>query len=268
MVAVDVAIRSGLEARRRDLVSRLEQLRGFTERVARLEGEPVGLDDGVVASELLLDPAHGNVHGAVVQVVHRPEREEVLAAIDGLGRKPGLQKRPAREPRELDRNDAVAVERAVLERVLRIIGLLEIDRTKRVGVDDQQTVRPQVPDVGLQRRGIHGHQDVGCVSGGEDVLGREVDLETRHSGEGSRRGPDLGREVRQGRQIVPDGCRRGGELRAGELHAVARVACESDHDAVELLDGFLGGGRGRLGFHSGRPFRILAGGGRFPFAGS
>ena len=55
-------------------------------------------------------------------------------------------------------------------------------------------------------------------------------------GQRALRCPDLGREVRQRRQVVAE--RRGllGEAVAGELHAVAGVAGEADDHAVELLD--------------------------------
>ena len=48
--------------------------------------------------------------------------------------------------------------------------------------------------------------------------------------------PDLGREVRQRRQVVAEGGGLGGEAVAGELHAVAGVAGEPDDHPVELLD--------------------------------
>ena len=48
---------------------------------------------------------------------------------------------------------------------------------------------------------------------------------------------DLGGEVGQRRDVVPEQRRLGRELRAGELHAVAGVAREADDDLGELLDG-------------------------------
>ena len=54
----------------------------------------------------------------------------------------------------------------------------------------------------LQRRRVHGHQHVGRVARGRDVVVRDVDLEGRHAGQGPGRGPDLGREVREGGEVV------------------------------------------------------------------
>src|SRR5262249_47294130 len=47
---------------------------------------------------------------------------------------------------------------------------------------------------------------------------------------------DLGREVREGREVVAEDRGLARELAPGELHAVAGVACEADDDAVDLLD--------------------------------
>ena len=58
-------------------------------------------------------------------------------------------------------------------------------------------------------------------------------------------GADLGREVRERREVVPE---RGGLAReavAGELHAVTRVTREADDHALELLDPLDRAHRGR-----------------------
>ena len=51
------------------------------------------------------------------------------------------------------------------------------------------------------------------------------------------RRPDLGREVRQGGEVVADQGRRRREAVAGELYPVARVARKPDDDALFLLGG-------------------------------
>ena len=47
---------------------------------------------------------------------------------------------------------------------------------------------------------------------------------------------DLGREVGERREVVARQRRLGGEAAARQLHAVAGVPGEPDHDGVELLD--------------------------------
>src|SRR5690606_23088620 len=68
-----------------------------------------------------------------------------------------------------------------------------------------------------------------------------VQLEGRDAGDGALGGADLGREVRQGRQVVAEDGRLLGEPVTGQLHPVAGVAGEPDDDAFDLLDGLAGG---------------------------
>ena len=103
-----------------------------------------------------------------------------------------------------------------------------------VGVDDQHPARGQVADVRLERGRVHGDQHVRAVTRGQDVVVGEVQLERRDPGQGAGGSPDLGREVRQGRQVVAERGGLGGEAISGELHAVARVTGEPDHDPVSL----------------------------------
>ncbi len=67
----------------------------------------------------------------------------------------------------------------------------------------------------------------------------EVDLEAGDAGQRAGRGADLGGKVREGREVVARERGRLRELGAGELHAVARIARESDRDAIDLLDRLL-----------------------------
>ena len=116
-------------------------------------------------------------------------------------------------------------------------------------------------EVRLQRRRVHGHEDVRLVAGSEDVVVGEVHLEPGDAGQGSGRRPDLGGEVREGREIV---AHQGGLARepvARQLHPVAGIAGEADDHTIELLD--------RLGAHwsllrivLGTGYRVRVGQGR------
>ena len=64
---------------------------------------------------------------------------------------------------------------------------------------------------------------------------RKVELEAADTGEGSRGGANLGREIGQSRDIVAGQRRFGGELHPGQLHPVARVAGKANDDVVDLL---------------------------------
>ena len=87
------------------------------------------------------------------------------------------------------------------------------------------------------------------VAGGRDVVVRELDLEGGHPVHRAGRGTDLGREVRQRRQIVPEDRGGIGEPVTGQLHPVSGVTCEPDDDVVPLLDG-LGHRTGWPGGHT------------------
>ena len=130
----------------------------------------------------------------------------------------------------------VLVERAVLERALLVAGLLEVPLGERVGVDDQRPAARQVGDVRLQRRRVHRDEHVRRVARREDVVVGEVELEAGDARQRAGGRADLGGEVGQRRDVVAEQRRLGRELRAGELHAVTRVAREADDDLGELLD--------------------------------
>ena len=116
--------------------------------------------------------------------------------------------------------------------------------TNASAVHDQHALGAQVVDVRAQRRRVEGHQHVGLVRRRADVLRGEVDLEAGDARERAGRGADLGREVREGREVVA-GERGGlGELGPGQLHAVAGVPGEADGDPLELLDRLLGSAHG------------------------
>ena len=165
-----------------------------------------------------------------------PSAKKFLQRSMRLGVEAQLLERRARQLGELDREQAVAVERVVLERVDLELRLLEVGRLEVVRVDDEDAVRPQVGEVRLQRGRVHRDEDVGRVAGRVDVARREVELEARDARQRARGRADLGREVRERREVVADKRGRVGELAAGDLHAVAGVAAEADD---RLLQDFL-----------------------------
>ena len=131
---------------------------------------------------------------------------------------------------------AYSVEAVVLERVVGVPGLGQVARGEVVGVDDDRGALGQVAEVGAQGRRVHRDQHVGGITGREDVVVGEVDLERRDAGQRALRGADLGREVGQRREVVAEDRGLLGEPVPGQLHAVARVASEPDDHAVEPLD--------------------------------
>ena len=132
-----------------------------------------------------------------------------------------------------------ALSDAVFERIGFVAGLLEAFAFEGVAVDDQDAARAQVAEVRRQRRRVHRHQGVDRVAGRVDVVAGEMDLETADAGQRALRRANFGREVGERGDVVAHQGRRVGELRAGQLHAVARVAAEPNGGFVERKNLFV-----------------------------
>ena len=237
LVARDVAVRARLELGRRDAVRRVEHLGRLAEGVAGLQRALVRLGDDGFGAEALIDPAQRWIHAPLVEPEHQAQGEEVLGQVDLLGGHVEAFERARVERADRDLEDGVLLERAVVERVRLVARLLQVAGVERVAVDDQRAARRQVADVRLERGRVHGHEHVRLVAGRVDLRRREADLEAGHAGQGAGRGADLGRVVGQRADVVAEDCGRARELRAGQLHAIARVARETDGYPFELLDG-------------------------------
>ncbi len=167
----------------------------------------------------------------------RPEGEHVLGALTVLlGRADRLDRAEGQRGHR-DRLHDVVGQLVGLQRVGLVADLGEVALGELVGVGDDQSTAGQIGDVGLQRGGVHRHQDVGAVARGEDVVVGDLDLEGRDAGQGALRSADLGGVIRLRGKVVAEQGRLGGEAVTGELHAVAGVAGESDDDLLELLPG-------------------------------
>ena len=237
-VAGDVDVLARFELGRLDLVGGLEQLGGLAEVEAGLEGAEVGFQHQRLARVLLADPGEGRLDGAGVEPADQAEGEEVLGALGVPRLNPGLLGHLGGDRGHRDLVDGVGGQRAVGQRVGLVAGLGQVALLEGVDVDDDGGALGQRVDVGLEGSRVHGHQHVGRVARGRDVVVGDVDLKGRHPGQGAGRGPDLGRKVGKGGQVVPQQGRGGGEAVTGQLHAVAGVAGEPDDDAVEQVRGF------------------------------
>ena len=124
----------------------------------------------------------------------RDENDAAFRAEIGAPAVRELLRRLERHGRHRDLDHPVRRQRAVLQRVGLIAGLLEVALVERVGVDEDRPPLDQLVDVGPQRGGVHRDQDVGCIAGRRDVVVGELHLERR----GRRLGPAGGRGARAG----------------------------------------------------------------------
>ena len=104
----------------------------------------------------------------------------------------------------------------------------------------------------LRAAGFMATRTLGRVARRRDVVVGDVDLEGRDARHRPGRGPDLGRVVGHGGQVVAEGGAHLGEPVTGELHAVAGVAGEADDDPVDRSRA-RGAGAGRFGSQGSTP---------------
>ena len=165
----------------------------------------------------------------------RPSAKKFFDAALLLVRQLAALERGDREVADVDRVDLVLVEGAVLERVRRVAGLLEVRLDERAGVDDQRAAVDEILEVRLERGRVHRDEHVGRVARRVDLRRREVELEARDAEQAAGGRADLGGEVGERGDVVAGFGRGLRELGAGQLHAVAGVAREADHDPVQML---------------------------------
>jgi hypothetical protein len=237
-VAGDVAVVPGRDGGGLDAVRGVEHLGRLAEVPSRFQHAHVGFADGRGLLETLLDPADGRLDRALEEPRGEAEREEVARTHHGARRQPHVVEGVDRQLGDVDREDLKAVERAVGQRVGRVLRLLEVLLVELLLVDDENAVGLEVIDVDLERGRIHRHQDVGRIARREHVAAGEVQLEAADARQRAGRGANLGWKVGQGAQVVADQRRLVGEVHARELHAVTRVTGEANDDLIAFLDLF------------------------------
>ena len=141
--------------------------------------------------------------------------------------RPKVLNRQAIDLGHFDGKEPVAFKAAIFQRIMRVARHLQILLIEGIVVDDQDAAFDQIGKIRDQCRGVHCHQGIDLVAGREDFLAGEMDLKPAHARLCAARGTNLGREIGKGRNVVADQGRGVGQLRAGQLHAVARVATES-----------------------------------------
>ena len=131
-------------------------------------------------------------------------------------------------------------QRAVIEWVfVGVAGFLQVRRGERVLIDDDDPAFLHRLDIRPQGGRVHRDQRVDRVARRVDIFAREVYLEAGDASERALGRANFGREVGERRDVVAHEGRRIGELRTGQLHAVARVATEPNCGFVERKNLFV-----------------------------
>ena len=232
-VAVDLSVLTGGHRGRRHLVPYGERLGRLAVRVAGPERRHVGVADVGSRREPAAEELLGALDGSSVQPGQQAEGEHVLRPCGVLAAEVEVLDGRHSEAGEVESDELVGVERAVGERVGGIADAGQVPFREVGGVDDDHAAEPDVGQVHLEGCRVHGDEHFGVVAGRGDVAVGEVELEAGDAGQGAGWRPDLGGEVGQRGDVVAE---RGGVSReavAGQLHAVAGVAGETDHDMVQ-----------------------------------
>ena len=223
------------------LLERTRQLGGLAIGVAGVERGDIGLRQRRHLGELGLQPVDDRLAVAVEHPQRQPQRPHVLAAQRFLVAQPERLHRVERQLADVERQQLPSGEAAVGQRVGGVFGLVEVALAELAFVGDDEAAGLQRLDIHLKTGGVHRDQHVGLVAGGLDLGRTEIDLEGADPEQRALRRADLGREVREGRQVVAGERGGQGELAAGQLHAVAAVAGEAHDDRLRV------GVRRRLG---------------------
>ena len=235
-VSGDVPIGARRHRRRLHLVLNAELFGCLTEGPACFERRNVGVHDLRLVCELLSQELDGPLRWPVVEPQQQAEGEHVLCSLGLLLGDVEILQCLNGHRGEGNGVDAVGLKRVVLKRACRIPDLLQISLAELVGVDDQIRSTWKVTDIRLESCRVHRHQDIRLVAGGGDVVIGERELEGRDPGESAGWRADLSWEVRQGQQVIAHPRCLGCESVAGQLHTVAGVPGEPDHDPVDLYD--------------------------------
>ena len=223
----------------RDLAA---DLGGLAIGMAGVERRDIGFGELGILGEFGAQPLDDGLAVAIEHPQRQAQRPHVLAAQRLLVAEAEGLHRVERELRDVEPDDLPLAEASVVERIGLVAGLGEVACPEFPLIGDDQPAGLQVGDVHLEGRRVHRDQHVRRIARGLDRGGAEIDLEGGDSEGRALRRSDLGWEIGEGGEVVPGQSGRERELAAGELHAVAAVAGESDDDrlARSVRAGFLG----------------------------
>ena len=235
LIASNLAIRARRQDRLGHLVMLGKQLGRLAVVIARLERQAIGRRDSRLLAKLLLNVIERGLHRPAIEPIDQAQGKHVFAPVAVTRAQPRVLCRRGVHLIDGDAHQAQALERAVVERVGRIAGFLEVAGGEGIFIGDDDAAAFDVAHIGAERGRIHRDQHIHLVAGCENLGAGKMDLIPAHAGERAGRGADLGRKVGERADVVADHRRRIGELRARQLHAVAAVTGKPDRHRREQM---------------------------------
>ena len=193
LVAGDVHVAS------RHLLFRLDAVGGGHARVGvvtvvitSLNHLDVILCNSRLLGKLLTQEIGNEAQVAVEQPAHQTQGKHIAALQDGLVVHACVFQAVLHHRGQWAGHHAVGVDAHLAEVVVGLEGsFLQVFRTKRVGVDDNRSLRLSIAVLRLERGGIHRHEHVAEVARGVHLTCTNVHLKTRDTGERALRGADV-----------------------------------------------------------------------------
>ena len=220
-----VARHAAIPARRQfglcHLVMHAEQLGGIRKVVPGAQAGRIGRHHLRHPLEFLHHPFQQRLQRAIVQPQRQAQREEVLAAFALRLGHPRRRRGFLVQAAHRHRDQAVVIERAVLQRVGIVLGLLQIRRREGVLVRDDDAALLQFRQAYFQGRRVHCDQHKGGVSRRGDALIAKTQLVSADAAQGTNRGTDVRGKIRKRANRAAGHQCDVGELAADQLHAVA-----------------------------------------------
>ena len=196
---------------------------------------PVGLDHlRMLLAETTLEIGVDIIERTVVDEACHTQSEHVLALVDGREVQSAVLEAFFSQPGYGSYDYVPVFDMEFLERIPLEPCLVQSLVIKGVLVHQNRRVPLQPFRIGLERRGIHGHQHVAEITGSVDLAAADMYLETRDTCHSPLGSPDLGRIIRESGKAVTVDCRQIGEQCTRELHSVSGISGEPDHDVLGI----------------------------------
>ncbi len=185
LIAGDFAIAAGRNFRFGHAVMHRHRFGRFAVVVAGFQGARVGLHHALILGEFHPNPAQRRLQRTLVEPIHQTQSEEVLAAIGLTGAEFQIGHRRPIELGNRCGEQTIALERAVLQRIGGVAGLVQIAGGEGVGIDDKDAARFEILQIGFQRRRVHGDEGIEEIARRMDVAAAEMNLEAGDARKGA-----------------------------------------------------------------------------------